>query len=436
MKHIFLTILLFPCIVFSARVTDIKCSIINGGKTVENVTINSAWTGTDGTITLSAAVPATVNIGDVINDGTNSYLITAISGSDLTTQDAAGTGGTDPTTGAATILEAYQSIEDWEDDLDDPDLYVSGDNAIAELYNDGGAFDLGNAIFEINGGGTVGLNKITFTAADGERHDGTEDSGVEITGEGGVSGNDGFFKISTSVSMEVSWIEIDYDGRDDSGTRYCLRVNTNAGHEVKNCLISSEHNGASTVGGIQSIRDGCDFLNNVVWGMDGVAFDFSSSNAENNNFYNNTVYNDNIAFSVNNASSPSVNNIGLNTTGDDCFSGTFGTSSNNMDDDGTAPGSSNQNSVTIGDQFVSTVAGSEDFHLKSGSDAIDQGQDIGTTPSGVEVDIDGRDRDAEADTWDIGAHEFVSAGGAEFHPGRIPRVINIEDSTSMNLAKH
>ena len=60
------------------------------------------------------------------------------------------------------------------------------------------------------------------------------------------------------------------------------------------------------------------------------------------------------------------------------------------------------------DQFVS-VSGSIDLHLKTGSDAIDAGTDLGTSPENMELDTDGRDRDAEGDTWDIGADEFVGA---------------------------
>ena len=61
---------------------------------------------------------------------------------------------------------------------------------------------------------------------------------------------------------------------------------------------------------------------------------------------------------------------------------------------------------------MSTTGGSEDLHLKAGADAIDAGTDLGTTPTGVNYDIDGRDRDAEGDVWDIGADEYVAVGGA------------------------
>ena len=41
--------------------------------------------------------------------------------------------------------------------------------------------------------------------------------------------------------------------------------------------------------------------------------------------------------------------------------------------------------------------------------ACKAGVDLVTTPTYVNIDIDGRDRDAAGDTWDIGADEFVAA---------------------------
>jgi len=51
-------------------------------------------------------------------------------------------------------------------------------------------------------------------------------------------------------------------------------------------------------------------------------------------------------------------------------------------------------------------ADSDDYHLDStDTAAIDAGVDLSTTGN---IDIDNRDRNAEADTWDIGADEYVS----------------------------
>jgi hypothetical protein len=83
-----------------------------------------------------------------------------------------------------------------------------------------------------------------------------------------------------------------------------------------------------------------------------------------------------------------------------------------MSSDTSASGTDSLVSKTSADQFVSNVSGSEDLHLKTGSDALRAGVDLGTT-NGVNIDIDGRDRDSNNDTWDIGADqcESCSVGG-------------------------
>jgi hypothetical protein len=92
----------------------------------------------------------------------------------------------------------------------------------------------------------------------------------------------------------------------------------------------------------------------------------------------------------------------------DNWSGTAGGScTHNLSDTGDAdiPGGSSQTSSAAA-EFVSVTGGSEDFHLKCCQKAADNGTDLGTTAD-ANIDIDGRDVDAEGDTWDIGAHEFV-----------------------------
>ena len=52
-----------------------------------------------------------------------------------------------------------------------------------------------------------------------------------------------------------------------------------------------------------------------------------------------------------------------------------------------------------------------DLSLASGAESIDPdpSTDLGTT-RGVNIDITGRDRDSEGDTWDLGAYEYVVSG--------------------------
>ena len=79
----------------------------------------------------------------------------------------------------------YSTITAWEADLDNTGIYTSGDDAVGECYNDT-AFDEDATI---NGGNTVGLNSVTLTVADGERHDGTEGTGARLVYSGSSTGN-------------------------------------------------------------------------------------------------------------------------------------------------------------------------------------------------------------------------------------------------------
>jgi len=71
--------------------------------------------------------------------------------------------------------------------------------------------------------------------------------------------------------------------------------------------------------------------------------------------------------------------------------------SNNASSDST--GNTGLQNLSSADQFVNITEGSEDLHLKSGSDLIDAGTDLS---SYFTDDIDGQSR---TDAWDIGADE-------------------------------
>ena len=54
---------------------------------------------------------------------------------------------------------------------------------------------------------------------------------------------------------------------------------------------------------------------------------------------------------------------------------------------------------------MNTGSGTEDLHLKTGSDAIMAGANLGTD-DGVNIDINLFNRLSAAYTWDVGAHQF------------------------------
>ena len=108
------------------------------------------------------------------------------------------------------VSRDYATITLWEADLDDGVIYSSGDDAVGECYNDG-PFD---ESVTINGGGTVGLNSVTLSAASGERHDGTAGTGARIVRSTDVST---LLSISSSVETTFEWVELDANEQDRGG---------------------------------------------------------------------------------------------------------------------------------------------------------------------------------------------------------------------------
>ena len=351
----------------------------------------------------------------------------------------------------------YTTVDAWEADLDDTSIYSSGDIAQGEMYADS-TFE-SSATIDIFNGGTVGLDNRTLTAAAGERHDGTANTGVRIlctnTGNNvtmidtnsAVGDNDSGG--TDQRGNQIQFIELDaneknihetvflktYNGMQQClvhGARFCGTYNLTAGINqgyketwVCNCIIYDIYCDSGT--GVNQ------------WGVYGI-------NADNNDWMvatNNTIYGvktdaDQGGFRVggyatglwmkNGGSFQRIyNNIVMDTvsenTTDELDFRTQTSTSNtdrNYSSDTSAPGATNYRSESAADTFVSTSPGSEDFHLKSGANAIGTGKDCGTRETVVgrpmpypvytwPVDIDGRDRDAEGDTWDIGADQYVAA---------------------------
>lgn len=412
-----------------ARSTTIITSI--GSDTSEAVTVDStSWVTDSGTITLSASVPAAVVVGDVINDlGGNSYLITAIAGAVLTCNEFDTT--VDPATGAATIGEAYSTITLWEADLDagtNAEAYKSGDDAQGEVYNNA-VFD---ETFTIDNGGTVGLNSILLTVPVSERHDGTDGSGARIVQSSG-SGVTIQLKTPTTSNI-VEWLEVT---KTVTVTVGLLQFNPTVGGSVmgfRNMILHGVTNtgtaeGPACVNGSITTAIG-QFLNNFCFNMEWSGNGTSEwelievNGTAGSSCMNNTLLDCNISHASSTANIQGIqvgddldnfvqNNIvcDISTSGSgtavDYTTVSNPTESHNLSSDATASGTGSLIDKISANQFVSNTE-PYDLHLKSGADAIDAGTDLGTTPSGIEIDIDGRDRDAEVDTWDMGADEFVA----------------------------
>jgi len=324
-----------------------------------------------------------------------------------------------------TTARDYSTITLWEAALGGA-AGGAGNDAVGECYDDS---DFTESV-------TVDdstPDSVVLSVASGERHDGTAKA---VGGSGARNLGAYSINLNNGALTTIEWMDLDGNG----GSVFELLIVNSSQHSflhVAKNLIVHDKTINHTSKGIKS-QSTADILNNIV-------YDIASAHTSNDlhaiwansgldsraqRVCNNTLYNttgngagSGVCYGIHTqdiANHICSNNISMQTTGgsgtvQDYTLGagapTNSTAQTNMDEDGTAPGSDPQASKTVGDQFVSTTGGSEDLHLKSGSDAIDNGTDLTTSPTGVNIDINGRDRDVEGDTWDIGAHELVAAPG-------------------------
>jgi len=380
--------------------------------------------------------PSGVSVGDSVHfdNGMGTvyvYLVTGISGSDYTLKwISGGMGATNPygitdmsySQAAGVFKRTYSTISAWESDLDNTSYYSSSDHAVGEAYDDS-VFD---EYIVIDSGGTVGLSSVKLTVPESERHDGTAGTGSRVAYTGSQSSS---FRIRRS-QCTVEWIELDLTGC-GSAVSAGLNLGSNSTQDVyaTNNIIhgittQSTHIHGIYVWGTGDSSNTRHVMNNLVYNIDNssTSKDASGITIASGNWgvylYNNTVYNVIVdggatahGISVNDTDSFLKNNISARAS-DDCFGESeFSGSTHdyNLSTDATATGTNSVTGEAYGDLFVNDTAGSEDLHLKAGTDAIGAGTDLGTSPTNVNIDIDGRDRDSSGDTWDIGADQTASA---------------------------
>lgn len=419
----------------------ITTSIGAGTSHDTNNTISAVAGAGPWTVTVSDGSAA--DVGDALwdeHDTPRKYLITGIAGDVLTVEDHEGVGGAPDNSGTsqAETKRYYNGstpLGDWETDLDDSNVYSNGDDAVGECWNDNNtAFD---ESIDIDGGGSITLSSVTLTVHSTQRHDGTGGSGARIVRTAGTTY---IIEISHGYSATVTleWLEIDAN---NTSNYACVFVNSAYATTVRNCLIH-QVNVTNPAYGIRLAANGQAHavLNNFIYD---IRSNYNSAGAVevygiwkeaavNAAFYciNNTVqgieakkldaygifYNDDADEVISNNLVADVSSLSGSAA---CFSDNSpsnATAETNASDDSTAPGPIAGEPVASGTEFTGIVEGSENLHLDSGAECADTttnpGTDKGTSPGGVEIDIDGRDRDAEGDTWCVGADQYVAAGGA------------------------
>jgi len=262
---------------------------------------------------------------------------------------------------------------------------------------------------DINGSTTDATNYLKITVHVDDRHTGTASSGCRVNLAGTLWG----FGVGDDY-VQVEWLELKNWGA-NGYHRTALGLG-NAGCVASNLIIHDQVTG--NTGCAVSLTLTSKLMNCFIWDDEGEANGLvrTSKNAT-AEVYNCTVYASgsgmdcysNYGEYLNVSTLKLVNCIGISESGT-CFNdhayGSWTAGSNyNLSSDTTAPGANAVKSVNIDAQFVTKGT---DHHLVVGSGAIDTGTDLVDTPANVKYDIDNRDRDAEGDTWDIGADEYVA----------------------------
>ena len=349
----------------------------------------------------------------------------------------------------------YSTIAAWEADLNSGSIYSNGDTAIGEMYADstftGATTTIENGS-DIGGSSGHDLASIKLTVHADSRHDGTAESGALLKPTAAAGHGVGIIKIAVD-NVTIEWLDISMDSLDSTNTNLAISIVSGAGDcTIRNMLIhdkggnpGSSGPAAIVSGQALTTSENWYFLNNIIYSIVETNNDSTSAISMRQFKGNLYIYNNTIYKLVSNGGSKDAvgmrfgdgthiqanikNNIVAGLDEGDIAAAywmdevpnsnrVLNSATNLSDDTADAAKDAEDFDVSKNDStaltgktlaqiaFVSTSAGSEDLHITADSVCVDAGTDLGTT-GGTQTDINGRDRDSEGDTWDIGAHEFV-----------------------------
>jgi hypothetical protein len=305
----------------------------------------------------------------------------------------------------------------WETGLDDSDIYGTGSNAVGVCYNDS-AFD---EAITINGGGGFGMGSRRLTVAEADRHTGIAGTGARV-----VKTSSAVTAIHLTITNSVvEWLEYDCNGQDvDAIFRVGTSQTTGNADIFRNCIGHGAVNGKYGCHQAEANRTST-WMNLIIYNL--AVTQGGSGSATYGIYvrdadavaYNCTVHDINRTdnaptgenYGVFRSSGTVKNCIATDITSDFAlnelldFKSLNASSTHNLSEDASADDAGDSNALinqNPADLFVSITLGSEDFHLVDTAVAIGAGDNLGTTPPGVNIDIDGTTRGV---IWDMGAHE-------------------------------
>jgi len=295
----------------------------------------------------------------------------------------------------------YDTMTLWED-AKNGDLVTDKQIRTAHLYDDDGDLDDSPTI---DGSTTSTDYYLKISSPVAERHDGTEWNGAALDQNTYLQDT----ILNSDDHTVIEWLII------TSGSNtYRAGIYSNKATTVRNCIIHDTDGD-----GIKHQSGSFYAYNNIIYnsGDEGIEVyaQYATITLRNNSVYNSA--DKGIQMSTSNGTETAINNLVIGTgSGDDCYDGAGNFQVFTTNGAGDATGNPvGLDNMTAADEWDTLTAGSEDLHLKSGATSIDAGTDNGTSSDDhtgyFQIDIDGRDRDSEGDTWDLGADEYVGAAG-------------------------
>ena len=422
---------------------------IGSNQNISTVTPSSCAESGPWDVTFTSTPSSDVAVGDMYvsydnnNFGNYFFLLTAISGSTYTLKyitDDSMMGSESPCNlvneeyeqASGTFKRWFATVTLFNDSLcSQPcsyggNLYDGSNDIVGEMHADSDFTDTGT--YPANAQPT----DVTLTAYEADRHLGVIGNGVVWK----PTANEEVIEI-TYVSIEdtpskwtLSWIEFDFSS-------FTGNIGVDVGEDdyegadvyITNNIFHSMSNHANNLNPIRFSGRGY-IMNNMVYNItdDGDwAFAINlSQGSDAVGCYNNTVY------KITNTGADGANgirtgdtdhlvknNLVMTVTGAPaaCYlsdGGVSGSSDYNVGSDTSANsafGSNSVNSAVLADTFeeYSTATATDFLRLKTGSAAIGVSEDLVTTPVGVNIDLNGFDRNSVAVDWDAGCFQFTTS---------------------------
>lgn len=399
---------------------DIICTI--GARAAQAVTIDSVSGTSPGpyTVTLNAAVPGNTKIGDAVVDSASAkFLITGVSGNDLTVVKYPFNPATDPATGAATTRRAFNTtdhanlLQSWHDAAP-ASLVTATERWIGECQNDGlitNAFvDFGAQVkatdasnyFYLRAGAGQGFNDHASKLTNALRYNAS--NGVAFRSST-LNGQTSLVTGSSSY-LTVEGIQFQHNAGGSVNSVSGIVWVTRATAKYVNCIF--EANGTAIYRGDSTGTNRGRFINCVMYCTQSGTAGIRAFTDQSADMYNCTVFlfGATSAACVINASTSTVvkNTIGYAAGSGADFSGTVAAgSTNNVSSDSSAPGSG-----SLINQTLSTLITNDSSFAAFDAKPISATLNVGVRDQTNTADLDILKIGRSTSFPTIGAMEFTA----------------------------